>query len=282
MKTPENKTGSRCKTLLSICIPTYNRESLVVALVKSLISFSGNFEICIHVDGSTDNTFQALYELKDPRLRVLSSENRGRAEALKSAVRSANGRFCMLFDDDDELDKSGFCRILHDCSKPLPTKYAGRVYHLADDCGERIGSLFPEEETNLTALRADYGIDGDKKEVVRTGLLKQAVVMNSTFRRVPTSLYWARISLGYDIVCVNEIVGRKRYLQNGMSSSISGLKKNNIGPMIALHQAIVLLFLKGRIRSSKFALRSLFAIFLYFFLRLLRGLKGRPAIHDRR
>lgn len=247
----------------------------MLALVKKILSFSGNFEICVHVDGSSDDTFQSLCEFKDSRLRVRLSENQGRAEALKSAVDFSSGRFCMLFDDDDELDASGLYKILRDCSLPLPEKCAGRVYHLADYRGDRIGALFPVKRTSLTALRADYGVYGDKKEVIRNDLLKQALVMKNRFRRVPTSLYWARISAAYDIICINEVVGRKQYLKGGMSSSVRQLKLENAGPMIMLHRTILNLFLKGRIRSSKYAFRSLFAILVYSLLSFPRFTKKR-------
>lgn len=262
-KKSEIRVMKRSEPLLSICIPTYNRKCLVFALVKKLLSFSGDFEICVHVDGSSDNTFQSLCELNDVRLRVRLSENRGRAGALRSAVDCSNGRFCMVFDDDDELDASGLYKILRDCSIPLPDECAGRVYHLADPCGERIGSSFPVKRTSLTALRADYRVYGDKKEVIRADLLKQVVIVQPKFRRVPTSLYWARISMAYDIVCVNDVVGTKQYLQGGMSRSVRQLIRENAYPMIMLHRTILKLFLKGRIKSRKYALRALFAILIY-------------------
>ena len=67
----------------------------------------GDFEICVHIDGSTDNTSQQLSNIVNPRLRVSSGENRGRGSALYKTVSMAYGEFIMIFDDDEfENDES--------------------------------------------------------------------------------------------------------------------------------------------------------------------------------
>ncbi|MFB9146801.1 glycosyltransferase family 2 protein [Halomonas alkalicola] len=248
---------------LSICIPTYNRAGLVSQLVQRLLSNPGSFEICVHVDGSTDDTLHRLSQIQDPRLRVSSAENQGRAGALVAAVASASGRYCMLFDDDDDLSSAGLARVLRDCAEPLPDGCVGRVYHLADEAGIRVGTSFPVERSNLVALRADYGVRGDKKEVVLTEPLRVAMRIDKTYRRVPTSLYWTRLAMTHDILCINEVIGKKNYLEGGMSDSIKRLKQQNAAPMILLHKARLSAFVRRRFKSWRFAGRSVVAILAY-------------------
>lgn len=249
--------------LLSICIPTYNRAELVATLVRRLLANPGPFEICVHVDGSTDDTLQRLSLIGDRRLRVSSSENRGRAGALVAAVSAASGLFCMFFDDDDYLNVRGLACLLRDCAEPLPEGCVGRIYHLADESGVRVGSAFPVGRSNLIALRADYRVTGDKKEVVLTKPLRAAMRADRAHRRVPTSLYWARLALTHDVLCVNEVIGTKTYLAGGMSDSIKRLKRQNARPMASLYTTQVSAFFKRRFRSWRFALRSAFAMILY-------------------
>ncbi|PKP85271.1 MAG: hypothetical protein CVT80_03540 [Alphaproteobacteria bacterium HGW-Alphaproteobacteria-2] len=90
-------------TLLSICIPTFNRAGSVLALVEALHRVPGDFEICIHDDGSSDDTYARLTEIGDPRLRLSRSANGGRALALRAAIGRASGHFAMIHDDDDML-----------------------------------------------------------------------------------------------------------------------------------------------------------------------------------
>lgn len=249
--------------MLSICIPTYNRAELVTSLVQRLLANPGPFEICVHVDGSADDTLQRLSSIDDPRLRVTSAENRGRARSLVAAGHNASGRYCMLFDDDDDLSAEGLARVLRDCTEPLPEGCVGRIYHLADEAGARVGSAFPVERANLIALRADHGVTGDKKEVVLTEPLRAAMITDKAYRRVPTSLYWARLALTQDVLCVNEMIGTKTYLAGGMSDSIKRLKRNNAEPLVSLHKTRLSAFFRRRFKSWRFALRSAFAMMLY-------------------
>lgn len=248
---------------LSICIPTYNRRDLILPLVKSILEIEGGFEVCVHDDGSTDDTFEALSSIADNRLRLTSGPNSGRAHAIQKAVASSNGKFCMLFDDDDILFPSGLKMILSDCSEKLEKDCAGYIYHMSKDDGSVLGDCFPLSRVNLIKLRADYGISGDKKEVVLSDCLKSVMDVGGVYRRVPTSLYWARLSDKYDFMCVNSIVGQKDYLTGGMSSRIGRLKSSNRNPMILLHLEKIKLYVSGRYSSTSYFLKSVLALFWY-------------------
>lgn len=248
-------------TLLSIAIPTYNRADLVARLVAKLLALPGDFEICVQDDGSTDDTATRLADLRGSaggRLRVGSGPNRGRAAALAAAVAMAQGRFIMLFDDDDSLSPSGLAAVLADCATELPAGCAGHIYHLADgDTDKRLGSAFPVGRSNLLALRADHAVEGDKKEVVLATVLRAAMQPAETARRVPTSLYWARIALKHDVICHNLVIGTKTYHPGGMSATIRRLKQENAAPLLRLNRVRLWAFLRGRYRSAAYAFRAL-------------------------
>lgn len=256
---------------LSICIPTYNRSDLVTALVKRLLGNSGQFQICVHVDGSTDDTYDRLIQISDPRLCITTSANQGRASSLATAVANASGRFCMLFDDDDDLSTKGLALVLRYCAEAPPQGCVGWIYHLADESGERVGSTFPVSRSNFIALRADHSVKGDKKEVVLTEPLRMAMQTAVAYRRIPTSLYWARLALSYDVICMNETIGTKTYLAGGMSDTIKRIKRDNAGPLIELHKTRLYALFKWRFKSLRFAFRSAIAIVVYG----LQALKSR-------
>lgn len=252
--------------LLSICIPTYNRHASLLPLVRRLLDSPGDFELCVAIDGSTDGSEAALATLADARLVVSSGPNRGRAAALAAAAGLARGRYLMLFDDDDTLTADGLATVLADCAAPLPAGCLGYVYHLGDESGQRCGSAFPCERTNLLQLRADLGVRGDKKEVVLASALRQAMARGpANYRRVPTSLYWSRLALFGDVICRHVVIGVKRYLPGGMSQRVRGLKAANAYPMLLLY----LTHLRGfgsRYRSLLFALRACAALPVYALL----------------
>lgn len=264
-------------TLLSLCIPTFNRAEQIEALVVGLLQVQGDFEVCVHDDGSDDDTYARLSALSDARLRISTGPNGGRAQALNSAVGMSRGRYVMIFDDDDFLYPEGLLSVLADCATPLPDGCAGYIYHLEDESGCRIGADFPVERSNLVALRADCGIMGDKKEVVLRSVLVPAMQVSGRPRRVPTSLYWTRISMSYDVVCRNITIGRKTYLAGGMSDRISVLKAANPWPMYLLARERLNAFAAGRYRSVGFLLRSL-AAFGFHGVRALTRRFGRKVV----
>lgn len=261
--------------ILTICIPTYNRREKIVVLVKDLLSKELGIEVRVHVDGSTDGTLKLLQDIQNPLLYVSYSENSGRASALERLVTEAKGQFVMIFDDDDWFIGDGAERVLADCKVPLPETCAGYIYLMKDSRGNIIGGKLPTELANFVSLRADLAVKGDRKEVVRTSLFKKALVgANGRYRRIPTSLYWARIAYDYDVICKNIVVGGKDYLDGGMTSSISSLKMKNSFPIVMLNVLYIRLFFKGRYNSAGFLVKSLARVCYYGMLSGLTWIKS--------
>ncbi|ALJ15649.1 glycosyltransferase family 2 protein [Sphingopyxis macrogoltabida] len=250
--------------LLSICIPTFNRRDKIARLVAEMLRTPGPFEICVHVDGSTDGSFETLRQSDDPRLRVTYSENAGRARSLMIAMEAATGKFIMPFDDDDWLYAAGLQNILDDCASPLPPTATGYIYHLDDEDGNRVGTAFPDGRNNFLSLRCDHDVRGDKKEVVLTGDLRAvAYPSNTPHRRIPTSYLWSRLALTKDVVARNISVGRKHYLPGGMSENIASLKIKNASPMAELQKVHIQGYFKKRYRSKTHFVRCVTLYFSY-------------------
>ena len=97
-------------TLLSICIPTYNRASLLIALLRSLSvampeKLFGQFEIVISDNHSTDGTAVLLRSEfgDDPNIRVFSPEEHlyTAEENLCFALSMCRGDYVWTLGDDD-------------------------------------------------------------------------------------------------------------------------------------------------------------------------------------
>ena len=88
--------------LVSVVIPTYNREKLVVRAIDSVLRQSyGPVEIIVVDDGSSDQTRAAVAAYGD-RVRYLHQPNSGVATARNTGLREARGEFLALLDSDDE------------------------------------------------------------------------------------------------------------------------------------------------------------------------------------
>lgn len=89
--------------LLSICIPTYNRVSKVLELVKSILQYKGlNIEVVVLDNASTDETQLKLSEIHDSRLKVFTNSNNiGSMPNIIKSFSHGRGRYLMLCLDKD-------------------------------------------------------------------------------------------------------------------------------------------------------------------------------------
>lgn len=92
--------------MVSIIIPTYNREKYIERAVQSILGQTyDRYEIIIVDDGSTDNTREIIRVLedKDDRIRYIKlEENRGPAYARNIGMKEAKSEFIAFLDSDDE------------------------------------------------------------------------------------------------------------------------------------------------------------------------------------
>lgn len=90
--------------LISIIIPTYNREHLIANAINSVLDQNyDNWELLIVDDASTDNTPEVVKGYLDPRIKFIQSDkNGGNAVARNIGVDTAKGDFIAFLDSDDE------------------------------------------------------------------------------------------------------------------------------------------------------------------------------------
>lgn len=92
------------KPFFTVVIPTYNRASLLVETVDSVLSQTcQDFEIVIVDDGSTDNTREVVEREfgRSPRVRYTWQENAERGAARNAGFARARGVYVVFFDSDD-------------------------------------------------------------------------------------------------------------------------------------------------------------------------------------
>ncbi len=88
--------------LVSVVIPTYNRERLIGPAIESVLRQSyAHIEIIVVDDGSTDRTRQVVEAYGQP-VRYVHQANGGAASARNRGLREARGEFIALLDSDDE------------------------------------------------------------------------------------------------------------------------------------------------------------------------------------
>ena len=91
------------RPLVSVIIPTHNREDLLGRAIRSVLAQSyRELELIVVDDASTDGTREVVEAFDDPRLRYLRREQGGSAAAARNAgLAIAKGELIAFQDDDD-------------------------------------------------------------------------------------------------------------------------------------------------------------------------------------
>lgn len=105
---------------LSIIIPLFNEQDLVLEVIKNLITlnypaFVEDYEIIIVDDCSTDNSYINVLEfIKDKdNISLLKHEiNKGKGAAVRTGIASASGDIFLIQDADLELSPKDIPRML--------------------------------------------------------------------------------------------------------------------------------------------------------------------------
>lgn len=125
--------------MVSVVLPTYNRENLVGKSIESVLSQTyEDFELIIVDDGSKDNTKSLIekYMENDSRIKYIYQENAGYPSAINRGLIECKGEYIAFEDSDDIWDKEKlekelstlkennadfvFCRMVYPDTLPFP------------------------------------------------------------------------------------------------------------------------------------------------------------------
>ncbi|MDE1853515.1 MAG: glycosyltransferase [Thaumarchaeota archaeon] len=100
-RTPVTPAADR----VSVIVPAYNEEKSIASTVESLLAQDyADYEVVVVDDGSSDKTLEISRPFEGPRVKVIHQENRGKAEALNTGIRSATGAIILTVDADTRLN----------------------------------------------------------------------------------------------------------------------------------------------------------------------------------
>lgn len=88
---------------VSVVIPAYNHAKFIAASIDSVLQQTfADYEIIVVNDGSPDNTAEVLSSLRNRgQVIYLEQANSGQAAARNRGIRTAQGEYIALLDDDD-------------------------------------------------------------------------------------------------------------------------------------------------------------------------------------
>jgi cellulose synthase/poly-beta-1,6-N-acetylglucosamine synthase-like glycosyltransferase/spore germination protein YaaH/peptidoglycan/xylan/chitin deacetylase (PgdA/CDA1 family) len=123
-KLPEPPPG------VTVLIPAYNEESVIVQTVQSVLhSDLHDIQVIVVDDGSSDRTLELLQSNfgKNDRVQIIHQVNRGKAAALNNALLQAKTEFVVTIDADTEIEPNAIRKLLRHFSDPKVGAVAGNV-----------------------------------------------------------------------------------------------------------------------------------------------------------
>lgn len=146
---------ARRQPLVSIILPTFNREKLIKKSVESVLSQTyKNLELVVIDDFSSDSTPDVLsqYQRDDQRVKVIrNGENIGFVRSLNKGIKQANGFYVARIDDDDFwCDKQKLEKQVNFLENNPDYALAGGGVVKTDEKGREVARfLFPESDPEI-------------------------------------------------------------------------------------------------------------------------------------
>lgn len=223
--------------LFTIFIPTYNRaHTLPRAFASIEAQTCRDFDVVIVDDGSTDNTPELVKEWTQRvgfPVRYVRQQNQGKHGAFNAALEHLDGELMVMLDSDDKLTKDAldiFRRHWLAIPESERDGFCGVEGLTAFFDGTVAGSRFPEDvlDSDYLEIRRRYQVSGDKKNAIRSDLLKRfPYPVFPGERHVRPSLLWKRLADNYRTRYVNEVVEYIEYQPGGLSSNRFCLRMRN-------------------------------------------------------
>lgn len=116
--------------LVTVIIPAYNEEMVIEASVRRILESDWpKLEVIVADDGSRDRTSPIVAEAfgNDPRVRLMTMTNGGKASALNRALRVASGEIVVALDADTQFERETIARLVRWFANPRIGAVAGNA-----------------------------------------------------------------------------------------------------------------------------------------------------------
>jgi len=212
--------------LVSIVIPTYNREDLVAAAIDSALAQTHpRCEVIVVDDGSKDRTPEVLAAYAG-KIVAIRQENKGLAGARNSGIRSSTGEYVGFLDSDDVWEP----RLVEEALKLFDAHpkvgavfLAERDIDLEGRVGERVhgkrtpGLFFTPEGM----IGRDTRVGSGRPPIARRSLLLTHGLFDESFRNFPDCEMWIRQSFNVAMAILAEPLVLRRVHPGNVSADLA-------------------------------------------------------------
>lgn len=191
--------------LVSIIIPTYNREKYIGEAIDSVLAQTySNWELIIVDDGSNDKTRDIIkkYQSKDSRIRLFyHRKNKGVSAARNKGILTAEGKYINFLDSDDMLLPDAIYSLLITISNEPPNVKVvyGDYYKLKHNIKTYIKLPNPETKPFIFIQLLYRNIISMNSVIVEKDAAIDIGIFDTTLNVSEDFDFWARMIVKYDI-----------------------------------------------------------------------------------
>lgn len=192
---------------VSVVIPLYNKARHIERAVRSVLAQThADFELVVVDDASTDGGGEIVRHIVDPRLRIVSQENRGECGARNRGIEESRHDLLAFLDADDEWFPRFLENVLGLCSRHPDAGMYSTAYCLGyADRLERPAFLGCPQERDGGLIRDYFQSSLGPQPVTSSSVLIPRKVLEEIGRfpsgvRAGGDLHtWTRIALRYRV-----------------------------------------------------------------------------------
>ncbi|HCF30376.1 MAG TPA: hypothetical protein DEV81_24975 [Cyanobacteria bacterium UBA11049] len=135
------------KPLVSVIIPTYNREKYITRAIESVLQQTEqNVEVIVVDDASNDTTTEIVQRYCSDRLKLIVNErNQGPSYSRNRGIKEAKGEWIALLDSDDWYAPNRLEKLLQVARAENADFVADDLYLIADDAKKPWSTRFSEK-----------------------------------------------------------------------------------------------------------------------------------------
>lgn len=209
---------------ISVAMSVYNGQRFLAAAIESVLAQTfADFEFLIVDDGSTDSSLQIIqsYAQKDPRIRLISRENRGLVSSLNEMIEKARAPLVARMDADDICLPERFDRQFEFLSRNTDYGVVGSWTEGIDAAGALFsGSTRDHAQTYeefLVAVENGWPLLCHPSVMMRRDVVLSVGGYHQAFRHCEDYDLWLRLASVSRLASIPERLLRYRYNDDQIS-----------------------------------------------------------------
>ncbi len=219
----KSKMEQKSTPSVSVLLPVYNAAPYLQAALDSILEQDfTDFECLVLDDGSTDGSLAILKAAaaRDPRVVIISRENRGLVPTLNEMIAKARGRYLARMDADDIALPDRFSRQVAFLEAHPDVVCLGGAQALIDEKGRYLKDLTPRLENDgiQAGILAGHGAICHPTAMIRAEAMAMIGGYDPAMRHCEDLDLWLRLGEVGDLANLGDVVLKYRLTTTSVSA----------------------------------------------------------------